>query len=151
MESYSVHYSSDKQYFFILYMYRLIFFTFMLLSYLGEQFMKGEDMRRVELLAALMAAAGVAALSSSADAAVRDDAGAYQSAVATGSTVSLQEFISAYPDSPYATEAMGKMIEVAANQNGKGTSSNNGRGLGGSGPGNQGNDKGVGNAGGYRG
>jgi hypothetical protein len=108
-------------------------------------------MKRVELLAALMAAAGVAALSSSADAAVRDDAGAYQSALATGSTVSLQEFISAYPDSPYATEAMGQMIELAANQNGKGTSSNNGRGLGGSGPGNQGNDKPVGNAGGYRG
>jgi hypothetical protein len=43
------------------------------------------------------------------------------------------------------------MIDLAANQNGKGTNSNNGRGLGGSGPGNQGNDKGVGNAGGYRG
>ena len=46
---------------------------------------------------------------------------------------------------------MGQMIDLAANQNGKGTNGNNGRGLGGSGPGNQGNDKGVGNAGGYRG
>jgi hypothetical protein len=122
-----------------------------LLAYLGSYFREVNVMKRVELLAALMAAAGVAALSSSADAAVRDDAGAYQSALATGSTVSLQEFMSAYPDSPYATEAMGQMIDLAANQNGKGTNSNNGRGLGGSGPGNQGNDKGVGNAGGYRG
>ncbi len=107
-------------------------------------------MKRVELLAALMAAAGVAAVSS-ANAAVRDDAGAYESARATGSIVSLQEFISTHPDSPFATDAMGQMIDLAANQNGKGTNGNNGRGLGGSGPGNQGNDKGVGNAGGYRG
>ena len=107
-------------------------------------------MKRVELLAALMAAAGVAAISS-ANAAVRDDAGAYQSAIASGSIVGLQEFISTFPDSPYASEAMGQMIDLAANQNGKGTNSNNGRGLGGSGPGNQGNDKDVGNAGGYRG
>jgi hypothetical protein len=127
------------------------FFHIHVIGLLGELFREVKVMKRAELLAALMAAAGVAALSSSADASVRDDAGAYQSALATGSTVSLQEFISAYPDSPYATEAMGQMIELAANQNGKGTSSNNGRGLGGSGPGNQGNDKPVGNAGGYRG
>ena len=107
-------------------------------------------MKRVELLAALMAAAGVAAVSS-ANAAVSDDAGAYESARATGSIVSLQEFISTHPDSPFATDAMGQMIDLAANQNGKGTNGTNGRGLGGSGPGNQGNDKGVGNAGGYRG
>jgi len=107
-------------------------------------------MKRVELLAALIAASGIAAVSQG-NAAIPDDAFAFESAVAKGSTVSLQEFISTHPNSPYAAEAMGQMIELAANQNGKGTSSNNGRGLGGSGPGNQGNDKGVGNAGGYRG
>jgi hypothetical protein len=126
------------------------FFHIHVVDLLWGNFREVKVMKRVELLAALMAAAGVAAVSS-ANAAIPDDADAYKSALATGSTVSLQEFISTHPDSPFATDAMGQMIDLAANQNGKGTNGNNGRGLGGSGPGNQGNDKGVGNAGGYRG
>ncbi len=82
-------------------------------------------MKRTELLVALIAAAG---LSTAAGAAT---------------------LTSDHPDSSYAAGSVSQMIQLAANQQGKGADGNQGQGIGGGGPGNpgEGNDKDVGNAG----
>ena len=56
-------------------------------------------------------------------------------------------FTSGDSDSLGTEGTLSQMIELAANQQGQGADGNSGQGVGGSGPGNQGNDKGVGNAG----
>lgn len=74
------------------------------------------------------------------------DAVALARAIDSGDTSALLRFSEEFPQSQLAPRA----IELAENQNDRGTDSNRGQGVGGSGPGNQGNDKEVGNAG-YKG
>ena len=112
-------------------------------------------MKRHELVAALVAAAGITAASGVVAAVPSDDDVAYRSAIEKGSIASLQDFVSSHPGSRHVDAALGKLIDLAANQTGHGTNSNHGKGFGGGAPsgapGNRGNDKPVGNAGGYRG
>lgn len=71
------------------------------------------------------------------------DAVALARAIDSGDATALSRFVEEFPQSQLAPKA----IELAGNQNDRGSDGNNGRGRGGFGPGNMGNDKPVGNAG----
>lgn len=104
-------------------------------------------MKKANLLTAVSAitlAAAVAAPSSS-DALplTAGTAGleAYNSAIASGSPVQLQGFLTEYPDSPYANEVFGQLLHLAAHESRGFEASGNPRAAGG--PDNPGRGRGV--------
>ena len=104
-------------------------------------------MKRHELLAALAAAAAIGVASSAGANVPNADAVVFEKAASVGTIASFQEFLTYNADSPYAEEALGQMIQLAASQTGSGHSVG-GRGVSGV-TGNQGfgPNPGVGNAG----
>ena len=75
-------------------------------------------MKRQELLTVLIAAAGIT-VAGSASAAINSHAGAaLDAAVAKGSAIGLEEFLTRYPTSPLASEALGEMIKLAHHKDG---------------------------------